>query len=200
MPNISASAVTACTDCPVSEEHPTMHIERAFVYLAIASLCAMVAAGFDIKSRRIPNLLTGPALLAGLLLHLGIDGWHGLLTSFAAAMICGGIFLVFYLAGGMGAGDVKLIAAVGAIAGLPSTPYLLVLTSLAGGVLGIGLALMRGRLKQTLFNVGALAAHHVQEGFTPHPELNVRNDGALRLPYGLAIAVGCTVTFCLQGV
>jgi prepilin peptidase CpaA len=177
-----------------------MHFERGFVYLAAASVCAIIAAGFDIKSRRIPNLLTGPALLAGLLLHLGLDGWRGLLTSFGAAMICGCIFLIFYLAGGMGAGDVKLIAAVAAVAGLPSTPYLLILTSLAGGAMGIGLALMQGQLKQTLSNMGSLAFHHVREGFTPHPELNVRNAGTLRLPYGLAIAAGSVATFCLQGI
>jgi prepilin peptidase CpaA len=176
-----------------------MHLERDFFYLAVASVCAMIAAGFDIKSRRIPNLLTGPALLIGLLLHLGLDGWSGLLTSFAAALLCGGIFLIFYLAGGMGAGDVKLMAAVASLAGLPSTPYLLILTSLAGGVMGVGLAVMRGQLKQIFVNVVALLFHHAQEGFKPHPELNVRNNGMLRLPYGLAIAVGSVATFYLQG-
>jgi prepilin peptidase CpaA len=169
-------------------------------YLVIASLCAIVGAAFDIKSRRIPNMLTGPALLAGLLLHLGLDSWRGLLTSFAAAMICGGIFLLFYVAGGMGAGDVKLMAAVASLAGLPSTPYLLIITSLAGGVMAIGLALMRGQLKQTLLNVGALASHHAQAGLAPHPDLNVQNAGSLRLPYGIAIAVGSVATLYLQGM
>jgi prepilin peptidase CpaA len=177
-----------------------MHLERGFVYLATASLCAIIGAGFDIKSRRIPNLLTGPALLGGLLLHLGLDSWRGLMTSFAAAMICGCIFLLFYLAGGMGAGDVKLVAAVASIAGLPSTPYLLILISLAGGVMAVALVLRRGQLKQTLFNVGALASHHAQAGLTPHPELNVQNHGALRLPYGIAIAVGSVATLYLQGM
>lgn len=139
-------------------------------------------------------------MLGGLLLHLGLEGGRGLLTSFAAAGVCGVIFLIFYLAGGMGAGDVKLIAATGALAGLPNTPYLLVFTSLAGGAMGIGLVLLRGRFKQTLLNVGELALHHIQEGFTPHPELNIRNASTLRLPYGLAIAVGSTITLCLQGI
>jgi prepilin peptidase CpaA len=176
------------------------HLEKVIIYLVIASLCAIIGAGFDIKTRRIPNLLTGPALLVGLLLHLGIDSWRGLLTSFAAASLCGLIFLIFYLAGGMGAGDVKLMAAVASIAGLPSTPYLLILIALAGGVMGVGFAMMRGQLKQTLFNVGALASHHAHAGLTPHPELNVRNSAALRLPYGIAIAVGSVATLYLQGM
>jgi prepilin peptidase CpaA len=159
-----------------------------------------VGAAFDVKSRRIPNKLTGPSLLFGMALHLTLGGWHGLLNSVAAGLICGGVFLVFYLAGGMGAGDVKLITAVGCLAGLTNTAYLLVLTALAGGVMAIGLALVRGRLKETLLNVGALASHHKNEGLTAHPELNVRNANTLRLPYGLAIAAGCTITLYLQGL
>jgi len=174
--------------------------EKEFVYPAVASVCALMGAATDIKSRRIPNLITGPAILAGLLLHLTLDGWRGMLTSLAAGLICGAIFLIFYLAGGMGAGDVKLITAVGCLAGLSDIAYLLVLTSLAGGVMGIAFAFMRGRLKETLANVGAIASHHTQEGLKPHPELHVRNTATLRLPYGVAIAAGCTITFYLIGI
>jgi prepilin peptidase CpaA len=174
--------------------------EKEFVYPAAATMVAFIGAGTDIKSRRIPNILTGPAMLLGLLLHLSLDGWRGLLTSLAAGLICGVIFLIFYLAGGMGAGDVKLIAAVGCLAGLPDVAYLLVLTSLAGAVMGIGLALLRGRLKDTLRNVAELASHHKDEGLKPHPELHVKNAHTLRLPYGVAIAAGSTITFYLLGM
>ena len=177
-----------------------MNMNQELVYPIAASVCALVGAAFDVKSRRIPNKLTGPSLLFGLALHLTLGGWHGLLNCVAAGLICGGVFLVFYLAGGMGAGDVKLITAVGCLAGLSNTAYLLVLTALAGGVMAIGLALMRGRLKETLMNVGALANHHKNEGLTAHPELNVRNASTLRLPYGLAIAAGCTITLYLHGL
>jgi len=174
--------------------------EKEFVYPATATVVALIGAGTDIKSRRIPNYLTGPAILLGLLLHVSLDGWHGLWTSFAAGLIAGAIFLALYLAGGMGAGDVKLITAVGCIAGLSNVAYLLVLTSLAGGVMGIVFAMMRGRLKQTLVNVVSLASHHKDEGLKPHPELNVLNANNLRLPYGVAIAAGCTITFYLLGM
>jgi prepilin peptidase CpaA len=170
------------------------------IYMAAACICAGVSAVFDIRSRRIPNFITGPALLLGLLLHGIGDGWHGLLSSFSAALISGAIFLVFYLAGGMGAGDVKLMAAVGCLAGLPHVSYLLILSAMAGGVMGVGLALARGKLTQTLGNVGALLTHHRQEGLTPHPELNVTNTNTLRLPYGVAIAAGCALTCYLQGI
>ena len=175
-------------------------MEKEFVYPAAATIVALFGAAFDIKSRRIPNFITGPAILIGLLLHLSLDGWRGLLTSLAAGLICGAVFLIFYLAGGMGAGDVKLITAVGCIAGLSNAGYLLVLTSLAGGVMGVVFAMMRGRLKETLLNVGAIASHHKEEGLKPHPDLNVMNTSTLRLPYGVAIAAGCTITFYLLGM
>ena len=167
-------------------------------YLVAAVTCAAAGSVFDVKSRRIPNFITLPGFVFGLALHLILGGWRQLLTSFAAGMICGLIFLVFYIAGGMGAGDVKLMAAMGAIGGLPHVVYLLSLTAIAGGVMALGLALVRGRLQQTIMNVGELAAHHSHQGLEPHPDLNVSNAQTLRLPYGLAIAAGSILTLYFQ--
>lgn len=177
-----------------------MQIDKELVYPAAASLCAVIGSVFDVKSRRVPNLLTGPAILFGLLLHLSLGGWRDMAISAAAGLICGVVFLIFYLAGGMGAGDVKLITAVGCLCGLSNIAYLLALTAIAGGVMAVGLALFRGRLKQTIVNVGALASHHRSEGLSPHPEINVLNTSTLRLPYALAIFAGCALTLYLQGV
>lgn len=173
-------------------------MEREFLYPAAATLFTTLGAGFDLKSRRIPNWITGPSMLLGLLLHGLIDGWRGVLTSLAAGLICGFIFVIFYLAGGMGAGDVKLITAAGALAGLSHVAYLLVLTSLAGGAMALVLALSRGRLKETLANVVALTTHHTRTGLKPHPEINVLNTSTLRLPYGVAIAAGSSITLLLS--
>lgn len=177
-----------------------MQIELEFVYPAAASVCALIGSVFDVKSRRVPNFLTGPAILFGLALHLSLGGWHDLLNSVAAGLICGLVFLVFYLAGGMGAGDVKLITAVGCLSGLHYIAFILALTGIAGGIMALGLALMRGRLKETFLNVVSLVAHHRSEGLTPHPEINVLNSSTLRLPYALAIMAGCALTLYLQGV
>ena len=177
-----------------------IRIEREFVYSGAATLAALLGAGFDLKSRRIPNLLTGPAFLAGVLLHLALDGWRGGLSALGAGALCGALFVILYVAGGMGAGDVKLMAAAGSLAGLPNVASLLLLTALSGGVMALALALMRGRLLQTLRNVATLTAHHRQAGLQPHPELNVENAAMLRLPYGVAIAAGCSMTFCLFGL
>ncbi len=174
------------------------HPLAQFVIPASALLCALAAAVFDLRSRRIPNLLTGPAMLLGLALHFCSGGWRDFVTSLGALLLCGLVFLVFHLAGGMGAGDVKLIAALGCLLGLSHAASLLILTALAGGVLALGYTLYRGRFRQTFGNVLTLAAHHTEQGLTPHPDLNVQNAATLRLPYGLAIAAGCILTLSLQ--
>jgi prepilin peptidase CpaA len=171
----------------------TVH-DTNLVYATAALLCAGVAAVFDLRTRRVPNLLTGPSILLGLLLHLVLGGWSQLGLAAAAAAIAGGIFLVFYLAGGMGAGDVKLMTAVACIAGYQSVFELLVATVLMGGVFAIALALVHGKLKETFRNISALFVHHSVAGLTPHPDLNLKNTRTLRLPYAIAIAAGCVIT------
>lgn len=167
------------------------------MYPAAACVFALAGAAFDIRSRRVPNFLTLPGICCGLFMHLLFGGWAQLGLAVLAGLICFAIFLVFWLAGGMGAGDVKLIAAAGCLAGLPNVAPLLVCTGLAGGVMALGMALWRGRAKETLLNVGALVIHHRFEGLTPHPLLNVSNSQTLRLPYAVPIAAGCVMALFL---
>ena len=145
-------------------------------------------------------MLVVPAFLVALALHLIVDGSSGLWNAFTAGLLGGAVFLVFYLLGGMGAGDVKLAAAVCALAGRANVPYILVLTGLCGGVMGLVVAAKHGRLRQTLRNAFGLTQHHLRHGMTAHPEMNVRNSAMLRLPYGVAIASGCVLTLCLRTV
>ncbi|RXH58006.1 A24 family peptidase [Granulicella sibirica] len=160
--------------------------------------CGLIGALTDVRTRRIPNWLTGPAMLAGLLLHFVAGGWRECGSSFLALLACGAVFFVFHLAGGMGAGDVKLIAAEGCFLGLASVGPLLVWTALCGGLMGVILAVKRGAVRQTLSNVLVLTAHHGRSGLTPHPEINVLEGNTLRLPYALAIASGAILTIVLQ--
>jgi prepilin peptidase CpaA len=173
-------------------------LQPVLMFPAAAAACALVASVFDVKSRRIPNFLTMPAFLLGVALHLALGGWKQALSALAAGVICGVVFLIFYIAGGMGAGDVKLIMAVGCIAGISHILYLMVLTALSGGVMAIVLAVARGQFRQTIANVGEIASHHKNQGLQPHPDLNVKNVATLRLPYALAIAGGSLLTLYFQ--
>lgn len=169
-----------------------------FLFLLCAALCASIGAVHDWRTRRIPNLLTGSSMLLGLLLHLVLGGWEQLGLAAAAGLLCGAGFLLFFVVGGMGGGDVKLMAAVGCIAGFGSLTELFLSTILIGGIFALVLAILRGRLKRTLANVCALIFHHGRFGLLQHPELNLLNSATLRLPYGLAIAAGCWITFAGQ--
>jgi prepilin peptidase CpaA len=175
-----------------------MTVPVELVYAGAAVLCAGVATIHDLKDRKIPNKLTGPAILAGLVLHLVLGGYAQLGWALLAGLIAGGVFLLFHLAGGMGAGDVKLMAAVGCIAGISSIREVLLSTVIIGGVFALALAAYRGRVRETLANVFTLLGHHRQNGLKAHPELNVANRSGLRLPYAVPIALGCLWSFCMQ--
>ena len=161
------------------------------IYAALALGCASVACIFDLRHRRIPNRLTGPALLAGVAAHAAFSGWKGLADAVSSALIAGFVFLLFHLAGGMGAGDVKLMAATASMVGLSSVGTLLISTGLAGALLAIGVSVARGVLRQTLANTWAVAAHHRFNGLSHHPELNLKNTDTIRLPYAVPVAAGC---------
>jgi len=174
-----------------------MAINSQTTYMVAALVCALIASLYDLRTRRIPNNLTLPAIICGLILHFMRGGLAELGLSALAGLIGGGIFLLFFLAGGMGAGVVKLMTAIGCLVGTGNIRDVLISTVLIGAVMGIGLALYRGQFRKILGNVVTLVRHHSAEGLSEHPEINVRNNATLRLPYALPIAAGCLVTFLL---
>ncbi len=86
--------------------------------LAGGACFALAGAACDLRWRRIPNRLTGAALLTALAVNTYVGGLRGLLDSLAACLLAGGAFAVMFFMGGMGGGDVKLMAAIAAFAGL----------------------------------------------------------------------------------
>jgi prepilin peptidase CpaA len=172
-------------------------LEQQLMFTGGSLLCASIGSVTDVRQRRIPNLITGPAMVAGLMLHTLYGGWRGLGDATLAGLIAGGIFLIFFLAGGMGAGDVKLMTAVGCIAGLSPLCMVLISTALAGGVLALAVSVYHGRLRATLVNVVVLLQHHGRLGLKPHPDLNLGNERTLRLPFAMPIAAGCLITLCI---
>ncbi len=166
-------------------------------FLVTAAIVATAAGVMDLRTRRIPNRFTGPVFLAALLLHLATGGLRGMALAGFAGVAAAAIFLLFFLAGGMGGGDVKLIAGVCAMAGAANAIQILLATALCGGVLALALAIVRGRLGSTLRNMAVLVGHHGTVGLMPHPDLNLHTPKALRLPYALAIAAGCWAVIIL---
>src|SRR6266566_6889956 len=120
------------------------------IIAALAVAVAVCAAISDVKERRIPNLLTYPALVAGLLLQGILHGWQGLLLSAGGGLLFGGVFLLFYLVRAMGAGDVKLAAALGSIVGSSATWPVMFATAVAGAALAVWFMVWSGRVVETL--------------------------------------------------
>ncbi len=169
-------------------------VQQQLIFTVGSLSCAALAAVEDVRHRRIPNRVTLPAVVAGLVLHAIAAGWHGLADSILAGVIAGAIFFLFFLAGGMAAGDVKLMMAVGCIAGCSSLRLLVVATAIAGGLLAVAVSIRHGRLRETLRGVGTLLSHHGRHGLQPHPDLNLRNACSLRLPFAVPIVAGCLFT------
>ena len=172
------------------------HIVNPDYLLLLDALAVAIAAAIvDVRQHRIPNWLTYPAMVAGVLLRSFSFGWHGLLTALGGCLLAGGIVFVFYALRAMGAGDLKLLAALGSMAGPTHTINILIATGVAGGVLALIYVVYRGRTRTTLTNMGALLKFHAWAGLQAHPELNLDNPNTLRMPYGLAIAAGTLFTF-----
>lgn len=160
-------------------------------YLLLCALTiATVGAVKDALGRRIPNWLTYSGLIAALLVRIVLGGWAELRGGLAGMLTAGGIFFLLFLLGGMGGGDVKLMAAVGAWVGFDQVPIFLMVSALAGGLLAAGYMLVHKQIFETLRNTVELVRHHLTAGIEPHPILNVQQAGTLRLPYGVAIAIG----------
>ena len=170
-------------------------MDRATYLLLAALLMALTAAATDLKERRIPNWLTYPGIGLGLAARSALMGWKGLVTGLEGCLLAGGIMLVFFMVRAMGAGDVKIMAAIGSFVGPRDAVTVLLATAICGGVLAIAYALYRRRMVSTLKNVGSVLRFHAWAGVQAHPELNLDNPTALRMPYGLAIALGTLYAF-----
>ena len=157
-----------------------------------------LASGWDIRTRRIPNVLTLGFPVIALLVHLSTDGTPGGLSTLGGWALGLALFLPMFALGGMGAGDVKLLAAFGAWLG----PWNFVETAIAagviGGVLALGLALSRNYMSQALSNMWSLLMFWRAAGLQPHPTLTLDGHHGPRLAYAIPISVGAVVAIWLQ--
>jgi Flp pilus assembly protein protease CpaA len=121
--------------------------------LAVIGVGLCVAAVTDLWSFKVHNLLTLPLLLSGLLYHLAVHGGPGLTASLQGAAFGLLVLFPFHLMGGIGGGDVKLMAAVGAWLGLPLTFSVFIVSSLATGIYAVALIVAHGQWRRTWINL-----------------------------------------------
>lgn len=157
----------------------------------------LVAAVYDLRYRRIPNWLTLPGVVCGLVLNsLLADYWlDGLTFSLKGLALGFGLYFVLYALRAMGAGDVKLMAVVGTITGAQYWLVIFAITALIGGVLAVVFSIVRKRLGTTFWNVGFILSEmrRFRPAYLGKEELDVKSDKALRMPHGAVIAAGTLV-------
>jgi prepilin peptidase CpaA len=154
-----------------------------------------VATFTDLRSRRIPNWLVLPFLLAGLAVSIWMYGWQGLGQSLGGALLGLVVYGILFWMGGMGAGDVKLCAAIGAWVGPQQLMLALVLTGMVGGVMVFCWAVFGGFLKELFTGASNLAFRWKGQGGVCDPEMVIANPLRRKMPYAPAIAIGTLISF-----
>lgn len=148
----------------------------------------------DIASRRVPNALTIPAVGVGVAAHALVGGLPGASAALLGGLVGLAVFLPVFALGGMGGGDVKLMAALGAWIGAGPVAWTALYGALAGGVMALAVGAAHGYLGQALANIRGLFLFWAVQGVRPMPALTLEHGHGPRLPYALPIFAGLLVT------
>lgn len=166
--------------------------------LKIALISTVAAAGYyDLRVRRIPNWINLSGIILGIGLNTYFEGLGGAATAATGLLIALCIYMPLYALKGMGGGDVKLMAAVGALAGPRNWLSIFIATALLGGVASLVFVLCRRRVGQTILNLSIILSE-LAKGKSPSAQekmLSIHNDKSLKMPHGAIIAAG--VGLCL---
>lgn len=166
---------------------------------------ALAAVWFDVRERRIPNALTVGALGLALVLRATL-GAGELVAGLTGAAIGFGLALPFFLVGGLGGGDVKLLAAMGAFLGPGRIWFALLVMALVGGVMAVFVIARNRAFRDTAANLHAIFATFGSRTFTgwkgegSGAAVTLETPGVLTVPYGVAIAAGAIGAWVAYGL
>jgi prepilin peptidase CpaA len=156
---------------------------------------ALLISYYDVCYRRIPNAFVLATLATGILINLILGGIEGALASLGGCALAFFLMFVLHVFGAMGAGDVKLFAAIGAVVGLHLVLPMFFVVILTGGILGVVSMLRAGDTKLVMLRVlhiviGVLPGHSV-------PRFSVPEDRRATIPYGVAITLGSLISLAI---
>jgi prepilin peptidase CpaA len=163
-----------------------------------ALIIGAAACATDLHSRRIPNWLTFGASAAAIAFHFATEGHAGVQQAMGGWVIGLALFMPMFLLGGMGAGDVKLLAALGAWLGPANAFWLAIYASMAGGVVAVPLALRHRYLGTAFKNLGSLAKFWWLCGLRPMRQVSLEGGGGPRLAFAVPVFLGMVVTLWLH--
>ncbi|HEX4143654.1 MAG TPA: prepilin peptidase [Pirellulales bacterium] len=181
------------------------NLDRALVenwHVWLVTLTLIVAAVIDGLKLKVPNWITFPMILSGWVYSTVAFGWEGLGASLLGTAVGLGLLLPAYAIGGMGAGDVKLLAGVGAWMGTITTIYAFCVSALVGGVIAVAMVLYRRAWEKhrdqfwTILNeVTTIRDPELLSAIAAE-----RKKSMLLLPYGIPIALGSIAYFFWAGM
>jgi prepilin peptidase CpaA len=165
--------------------------------LIVLGMVLIISLITDIKKRKILNIVTIPAIFIGLVFYIVTLGWEGFLFSGKGFLVGLGLLLIPYLLGGMGAGDVKLMAAIGSLTGASFTFNSFIFTGIIGGVIALILIIkskgiinfIKSLLLSIIYfrnNLGSMVRA-------------TKNNSKITFPYGVAIVLGTVCAFIVEG-
>jgi prepilin peptidase CpaA len=156
----------------------------------------LTAAWTDARSRSIPNWLTAGGIAAGFAVNITVAGIAGGKSALAGFGIAAGVYALFYILRAVGGGDLKLMAAIGAISGPAHWFSIFLGSALLGGVMAVCVVVWSGRVGRTLRNLGLILAEALRfrAPWKRSDDVDVRSGKGAALPHALAIA-GATLFY-----
>ena len=171
-----------------------MSVEQTIWPLVI--VLTLVAAFLDFRTRKIPNWLTVPSLFVGVTLHAATRGWPAAKFSLEGAGLALALVLPLVLLRALGAGDWKLMGAVGAFLGPIMVLFVLFGSILVSGLMAMVEMMRAGRARETFRNLVVLVRGFISFGLRPNSKVSLDNPELLKLPFGVAAAVSTVAAFC----
>lgn len=163
------------------------------LYFYILFVLILIAFYLDVRYEKIPNWLTVSSVGIGIIYHIIINGMQGLIFSMLGLLVGGGILLFLYLFKGVGAGDVKLFAAIGAISGMHFTLYALMYSIIFAGLIAVIILLFRRDMIKRLFQ---MFNRLIRSIFTRNMKdlEQFKRQEAVRFPFMYAVLPGIIMT------
>jgi prepilin peptidase CpaA len=168
------------------------------LFIVIAALLiplAIIITYYDVRYRRIPNAFVLATLASGLIVNAIYGGFNGVVASLGGCAIAFILMFVLHVFGAMGAGDVKLFAAVGSLVGTQLVLPTFLVVILTGGALALLLMLHTGAVRATMQRVLMILV-----GLLPGwemPRFAVPADRKHTIPYGVAITFGSLISLAI---
>ncbi|MGH9431320.1 MAG: prepilin peptidase [Terriglobia bacterium] len=161
----------------------------------LGAILAVAAGWIDLRTRKIPNWLTVSGFAAGLAMNAALTGRKGIEASLLGAGLALAVLLPLVLMRGLGAGDWKLMGALGACLGPWRVVLVLLVSAAVAGVMAVVQVIRERRVKETAINVVTLMHGLFVFGARPSSPVSLESPGALALPFGVAVAIATPLGF-----